>query len=757
MKLTYISTYPPRECGLASFNKSLINAINLNLLDSDAAEPGSVIALNADDLDQYDYPPEVKFVIRQQTIDDYVIAADFINQSDSDACLLQHEFGIYGGDDGVYVLSFLNRLEKPLISILHTILERPSYQQKVIIQNIAKRSDKVVVMGRVAIDMLINIYHVPKSKICYIEHGAPDLEAPVNNPVKSDSWFSDRKVLLTFGLISRNKGLETVIRALPAIVKQHPETLYVILGTTHPGILRNSGEEYREYLVDLAKKLNVSDNIVFVNRFVPEEDLINYLTAADIYVSPYLNEAQITSGTLAYAMGAGAAVVATPYWHAKEILADGRGRLFDFKDERGLAATIIELLDDPGKLKSIKNKAYRYGINLRWPVIGKNYIDIVKNVVQNPDLGEQILRRIIDPEIMPEFNLDYVKRLTNSTGIIQHAKFGIPNWKEGYCVDDNSRALIMALMARQLGYDEALNLLPSYMSFLLFMQNDGGYFRNFLSYKNEYLDKIGSEDAFGRAIWALGYLVNNAPDSTYRKFGEELFCKAQPNFKNLTYLRGIGNTVIGITYYLKTHPWDNKLIDTLNHLTHVLTDAYISCTDDNWQWFEDFLTYDNAILPLALLHSADIIRDDKVLNIAFESMRFLEKATMNEKYCSPVGNDGWYFRDGQVPAYDQQAIDVMAMALMYGKAYEMTNAPQYLKKLFVSYSWFLGENSLCVPLYDPQTKGCSDGLHSTGVNINQGAESTLAYMISHLTVLQAFKADSAQMHSQAELETALSK
>jgi len=738
MRLTYISTYPPRECGLATFNKSLLNAININL-SGDAGAQATVVALSEDSVDQYVYPDEVKFVIRQGVIEDYHEAADFINLSDTDACVLQHEYGIYGGDNGVYLTSLVNRLEKPLISIFHTVLERPSYQQKVILQNLAKRSDRVIVMGRLAVNMLNTIYDIPLEKINFIEHGAPDLERGIDNPLASETWFKGRKILLTFGLINRNKGLETVIRALPKIVEEHPDVLYVILGSTHPGVIKNSGEEYREHLIQLAEKLNVSENLLLVNKYVTENELFNYLTAADIYVSPYLNEAQITSGTLAYAIGAGAAVVATPYWHAKELLAEGRGRLFDFKHEEQLANIVSELLGDADQLQAIRDNAYSYGRNLRWPVVGKNYIKIIRDAIDNPDLGEQILRRIVDPEVMPEFSLDYVKLLTNNTGIIQHAKFGIPNWKEGYCTDDNARALMMALMANQLGYDGAAELIPSYMSFLMFMQNEGGYFRNFLSYKNEFLDKIGSEDAFGRAIWALGYLAHNASNNAYGKFGEELFHKALPNFRNLTHLRGVANTIIGIAYYLKTHPCEHAVQTSLDYLTETLVNAYRVSHGKSWRWFEDYLTYDNAILPLALLHSAEITRNEEVRRIAFESMEFLDSVTLGPRYFNPVGNEGWYSRDGKLPCYDQQAIDVMAMVLMYQQAHSMTRDPQYLKKMFTVYSWFLGENSLCVALYDSETKGCCDGLHPNGLNLNQGAESTLAYLISHLAVLQAFK------------------
>ena len=739
MKITYISTYPPRECGLASFNKNLMSAILSNFEKEDLCERGSVIAINADNIGEYDYPPEVEFVIRQNEPEDYRDAVEFINNSDADICILQHEFGIFGGEAGIYILSLVSQLKKPLITIFHTVLERPSGQQKIAIQNIAKKSDRAVVMGTYAIQMLQQIYNIPKQKIAYIEHGAPDMEILSGNPLQDDELFRGHQVLLTFGLLSRNKGLETVIRALPQIIKQHKDVVYVILGTTHPGILKNSGEEYREYLIQLAKELNVSDHVVFINRYVSEEELMNYLSAADIYVSPYLNEAQITSGTLCYAVRAGAAVVSTPYWHARELLAERRGRLFNFKDEKGLAVIINELLDTPAYLHEIKDNAYNYGINLRWTAIGNKYLDTIKEVVENQDVNERILRQIIDPEIMPEFSLDYVKLLTDSTGIIQHAKYGIPNWKEGYCVDDNARALLMSLMACQLNYSEALKLMPSYLSFLLYMQNDDGYFRNFLSYDKRYLDDSGSEDAFGRAVWALGYLVDKSPNDSCGKLGEELFRKAEPHFKCLQYLRGISNTIIGISYYLRRHPSEKHLLETLNCLTEKLTEAFNKTHDAEWHWFEDFLTYDNAILPLSLLHSASVTGNKKVFDIGFASLKFLEGLTFKSNYWNPVGNENWYFRDAKMSLYDQQAIETMAMVLTYGQAYEMAEDSQYLEKMFSVYQWFLGENSLSIPLYDPETKGCSDGLHRLGINKNQGAESVLAYLISHLTVLQNFK------------------
>lgn len=738
MKIAYISTYPPRECGLATFNQNLMLAIGSNSNPQTLLEDPLVIAIDdSDDLQQDDYPEEVKFIIRQKEQDDYLKAADFLNLSSADACILQHEFGIFGGEDGIYILPFLNRVDKPLISILHTVLESPTFLQKSIIREMAKKSEKLVVMSRKAVKFLVEIYEVPREKIQLIEHGVPNLEAPAINPVKKMAVFQDRKILLTFGLLSRNKGLETVIRALPDIVRKHPTVTYVILGNTHPGILKNEGEEYRKYLKRLARELKVEQHLEFINKFVSEEELINYLTAADIYVTPYFNEAQITSGTLSYAVGAGAAVVSTPYWHAQELLAEDRGRLFNFKDDKELANIVNQLLDDPSMLHTLKENAYTYGLKLRWPRVGLEYISLLEEVISYPDYGDKILHSVFDLEAMPQFSLDYIKRLTDDTGIIQHAKYGIPNRKEGYCLDDNSRALLMALMAYEANKsEEALQLLPTYLSYIHYMQREDGNFRNFLSYDKQYLDEVGSEDSFGRTIWALGYLIHTSPNDSYREFGEELFLKSIRHFTKLEHLRGMANTIIGISYYLKTHPSDKSIHQELLSLTAKLKRHYERTKDRDWHWFENQLTYDNAILPLALFHSAEITGSVFIKNLALESLTFLENLTFKD-YLYPVGNDGWYQRGGQMPIYDQQAIETMAMVLMYFQAYAVTQETQYLKKMYSSYLWFLGENSLHVPLYDHETKGCCDGLQPSGINRNQGAESTLAYLVSHLAVMMA--------------------
>lgn len=744
MKIAYISTYPPRECGIATFNSNLVQAIRANFKNRPVEDTGFVVALNdSEAADEYEYPDEVKFVVRQESQKDYLRAANFINTSDVDTCIIEHEFGIFGGESGIYILPLLNRLDKPLVTILHTVLREPSFLQKMIIREIATQSARVVVMSKRAVEFLTTIYEINPAKIQFIEHGVPDLEAPQNNPIRNISAFRNKKVLLTFGLISRGKGLETVVKALPKIVKENPDVMYVVLGNTHPGVVKNSGEEYRDSLKRLAAQLGVEEHLTFINKFVSEDELINYLTAADLYITPYLNEAQITSGTLSYAVGAGAAVIATPYWHAQELLAENRGRLFNFKDSETLGDIVNELLGAPAKLNKLKSNAYNYGLQLRWPRIGAQFLRTLKDSMDETDASDKFLRQIVDPEIMPHFTLAHVKRLTDDTGIVQHAKYGIPNLKEGYCLDDNARALIMALMAYQSNKSkEALDLLPIYLSYIHYMQTDDGNFRNFLSFSRQYLDEVGSEDSFGRTIWALGFLISTAPNNSYREFAQELFHRSVAHFDALKFPRGIINTIIGLSYYLKVHPGDEGMLLRLNRMTQLVVEMYEVHREDQWHWFENIMTYDNAIFPLALLHSSDITGNEQVKAVALEAIAFLDSVTMSNGYLSPVGNQGWLPKGQTMPIFDQQAIETMAMVLMYLQAYKVTAKPVYIRKMFMSYMWFLGENTLRIPLYDHETNGCCDGLEPNGINRNQGAESTLAYMISHLAVLKGFELES---------------
>ncbi len=736
MKLAFIGTYPPRQCGIGTFTNNLVKAIVAHTDSKRIAKNAMILAINEDD-QEYEYPEEVKYTIRQNHQRDYIEAAKFINFSDSQVCILEHEFGIFGGDDGVYILPLLHRLEVPLIVTFHTVLRDPSYTQRSIVEEIGKKAARIVVMSNHAFDFLVNIYNVPREKIMLIEHGVPEFDKIAPKLAKQKHGLSGRKVLLTFGLLSRNKGIETALNALPGVVQDHPEVLYVILGATHPSVLKHNGEEYRNYLRRMVKNLGLDKHVVFNNEFVEEDTLIEYLSACDIYITPYLSEAQITSGTLSYAVGSGCAVVSTPYWHARELLDDGRGKLFDFRNSEQLADILIELLEDEDEIDSIRDRARDYNKKIRWPKIGKKYLILSEYVSDNWEKEEEIKKLPIDIRLLPSFSLEHILRLTDDTGIVQHAKYGVPNLKEGYCVDDNSRALLMALMAyRQNKDQEALRLMPIYLSFINYMQTENGNFRNFLSFSRQYLDEYGSEDSFGRTIWALGYLLSFSPNDAFRQIGKDIFFKSVQHFGRVETIRGAANTVIGISYYLKESQ-DEGMIETMNKLVDIVLTKYRENRTDDWHWYEDVMTYDNAIIPLALLLSYEITGNEEVLNITMESISFIESKTLSNDVFRPVGNKDWYRKGQSMPEFDQQSVDVMAMILLYHEVFQVTRKGEYLEKMFQCYLWFLGENSLRLPLFDHETQGCCDGLGSYGINRNQGAESTLAYWISHLIVLEA--------------------
>jgi glycosyltransferase involved in cell wall biosynthesis len=738
MKIAYIGTYPPRECGIGTFTMNLYKSMVMDNKPVMGSRESFIIAMNDHEL-TYDYPEEVKLTIRQEHQRDYLSASKFINLSGADLCILEHEFGIFGGQNGVYILPLLHRLEIPLIVTLHTIIKSPSYDEKAVLVEICKMATRIIVMSHKAIEFLTTIYKVDKRKVVYIEHGVPDLQFNKHESRKEFN-LQNKKVLLTFGFISRNKGIETVIKALPKVIEKYPEVLYMVLGKTHPNVLRYSGEEYRIYLQQLVKSLNLGEHVFFLNEFLNQKELFKYLSASDIYVTPYLNEAQVTSGTLSYAIGVGSAVVSTPYWHATELLAEGRGKLFNFNDSDGLSDILMELLDKPDVLEMLRQNAFNYGKEITWPKTGEKYCAVAEKVLSSKPEVITKKETILDLLILPPFSLAHILRLTDDTGIIQHAKFGIPNLKEGYCLDDNARALLMVLMAyRQKKDPEALKLAPIYLSYINYMQNKDGTFRNFLSFNRNFLDKVGSEDSFGRTIWALGYLIANAPNDAYFQAGRLVFFDASPNFEKLQSIRGIANTLVGISYYLRSNPADDSMTQILRNLSLKLIKHYENNRSPDWKWFESLMAYDNGVLPLALLHSAQILKDDKITETALESMEFLTEHTIKDDYLSIIGNEKWYRKDGERSMFAQQPIDAMAMVLMYHQAFHLEKDMEYLNKLFACFMWFLGENDLRMSLFDFETKGCCDGFESYGVNRNQGAESSLAYLISHLTVLQAFE------------------
>ena len=742
MKISFIATYPPQRCGIGTFTNNLVKHIYPLVDPKDLASYTDVIAINTTTQVE-EYPPEVKFTIDQQTQQDYYKAADYINFSDARLCVLEHEFGIFGGKSGVYILHLIHRLRIPLIVTLHTVLKAPSFMEKSIIQEMGKKADKIIVMSQLGVRFLKEIYNIPESKIALIEHGVPDFDFGHSLQLKEKFHFENKKIILTFGLLGRNKGIETVIHALPKIVKSHPEVVFLVLGKTHPNVLLASGEQYRQYLQLLVREKRIENHVFFINQFVSEETLLQYLGSTDIYITPYLNEAQITSGTLSYAIGAGAACVSTPYWHAKELLADNRGKLFDFKDHNQLEEIILNLLENPHKLEELRANAFNYGKKINWNIIGERYFKLAVSIRKNYKHEPKHEKVIIDSTLIPKLELSHFKRLTDDTGIIQHAKYGIPNLKEGYCLDDNARALLAALaIYTRTKNQEALDLIPIYFSYIHYMQTPSGTFRNFMSFDRRFLDEEGSEDSFGRAIWAIGYLIRYSPNDAYHQLGSEIFEKAYPNFEKLTSIRGIANTLIGITHYIHRFQSDEKTIQLMELLRMKLVNHFNANSDKNWRWFEEILTYDNGIIPLSLYHTCQVVNNPVVLKVADDSMKFLEQVTMKPTHFAPVGSNGWYPKNGVCAKFAQQATDSMIMTLLFFKVFQIKKRKKDLKNMFKCFTWFLGENDLRIPLYDHETNGCCDGLESYGVNRNQGAESTLAYLISNMSILNALELES---------------
>jgi len=737
MKFAFIATYPPRQCGIGTFTQDLLAAITKQHRGEVKQHEAFVVAMD-DETDSYDFPQEVALTIRQEQQTDYLKAAHFINYSGADVCILEHEYGIFGGQNGVYILPLLHRLQIPVIVTLHTVLRNPSYNEREVLKEICRIASRVVVMNAKAIDFLQDIYNVDATKIDLIEHGVPDFYFD-HITARQSLKLQEKKTIVTFGFLSRNKGIETVIRALPAVVKAYPETVYIVLGKTHPGVIRHSGEEYRINLLRLVKKLGLEKHVVFINEFINQRDLFEYLHASDVYITPYMNEAQITSGTLSYAVGAGTVVMSTPYWHAEELLAENRGLLFDFGDDGQLSEMLLGLFADREKMSGYRERAYAYGQELTWPKVGGRYIALGSKVVEEFLIAPESKDSEFDPDTLPPFSIAHVQRLTDSTGIIQHAKYGIPNWKEGYCLDDNARALLMALMAhRQLKHKAVTDLMPTYLSYIHYMQKEDGSFRNFMSYSRQFLDETGSEDSFGRAVWALGYLFAAAPNDAFFQAGREMFFRAMPHFEKLQSIRSIANCMLGVCHYLKWNPQDEGMVAVLKNMAIRLTSQYKQHREENWHWFEELLAYDNALLPLAVLSASEFLPDPEFREIGLESMSFLAGITLREGYLSVVGNEEWHKKGCEGCQYGQQPLDAMGMVLMFHKAYVVTGDKSYLDKLFTSFMWFLGENDLRMSLYDFETNGCCDGLERHGINRNQGAESTLAYLISQLTVLEAF-------------------
>lgn len=734
-KVVFISSFSPRKCGIATFTSDL--AKHTAVAAKGEFEP-LVVALSSEN---HKYEDPVKFEIRQNVKSDYICAADYINFSHVDVVSAQHEFGLFGGEAGSYLSLLLNRLKAPIITTLHTVIDDPSPEQQKSLADVCDASARVITMNERGVGMLQEIYGVPARKVKLIAHGLPDLPFVDSNYYKHKFGLEDRRTILTFGLLSKNKGIEVMLKAMPTIVRADPTVIYIVLGMTHPNILKHEGESYRFGLKQMVKDLKLQEHVIFHNRFVDDQELHNFLCAADIYVTPYLNEKQLTSGTLSFAVGAGKAVVSTPYWAATELLADGRGKLISFGDSDEMADAIIEILRDDSLFYSLRRQSYEYGRSRTWPRTGQKYWRLfgAKRLPRSMKTRTRFsAAETISHIELPEPSLDHLMKLTDDTGMYQHAKYTIPNRELGYCTDDNARGLIaMAEYYAQYPGPQALRLLDTYLSFTMHSQNEDGTVRNFMDFDRRWLENEPAHDAFGRVLWAFGTVMAKPPTPAYLSIAKECFDKSVAHVQRQL-PRGMAYSIFGMSDYLKQFPGASDIKRQLELAADGLVTQYEENTYSDWQWFEDILTYDNAVLPHALFVAGLIFDNKRYKEVALESCEFLLANTLNGDHFSFIGCNGWYERGGTKATFDQQPLEAMSTVMMLRAAYDTIADKRFLKLQRKAFDWFLGANDMSVPLYDFRTKGCNDGLTPDGVNANQGAESALSYFLSLLAMLESY-------------------
>ncbi len=734
-RIAFLGNYLPRLCGIATFTHDVCEAVSASL---PAAECYAA-AVN-DRPEGYDYPPRVRLELAEKDIDSYRRAADFLNFDNADVLCVQHEFGIFGGPAGSHLVALLKEVRMPVVTTLHTILRNPNDGQRKVMDELVRRSDRLVVMAHKGAEILRDTYAVPDAKIDLIPHGIPNIPFAESSLSKAQFGVEGRPVLLTFGLIGPGKGIEYAIEALPAIVRAHPNVVYLVLGATHPHLVAREGEKYRLGLERLAEERGVKEHLIFFNRFVSNEDLIEFISAADIYLTPYLDEAQITSGTLAYVFGAGKAVVSTPYWHARELLAEGRGILVPFKDSAAIAGAVCEFLDHPERMETTRREAHRIGRDMIWTAVAERYVESFqraradrKTMARTAFAGWTLASR---PYELPPLRLDHIVRMSDGAGIFQHANFTVPDFHEGYCTDDNARAFILCNLLDELGGEppgENLDALATtFLAFLSAAWNrDAGRFRNFMSHGRQWLEEAGSEDSHGRALWALGTGAGRSRDEGRKKLSKLLFESGLSVARTFSSPRAWAFTLLGVHEYARQFPDRAEVIAVREALTGELVRLWQGCATESWPWFEPVATYDNARLCQALIVSGQETPHAEALDIGLNSLRWLASVQRTQAgHFRPIGSNGFYVRDGVRADFDQQPVEAQAMVAACLEAFRVTGDATWQREAKRAFEWFLGRNDLGLPLYDSSTGGCCDGLHKDRVNENQGAESSLAFHLS---------------------------
>ncbi|KAB1087812.1 glycosyltransferase [Neorhizobium galegae] len=721
----------PRRCGIATFTTDLQQAIST----SPAGVKTAIVAMT-DHGHAYDYPASVWLQIPDESLEDYIRAAEALNAGRFDVVCLQHEFGIFGGEAGSHILALLSRLEMPIVTTLHTVLAQPSPAQRRVLAQIVDTSAKVVVMAEKGRALLREVYGIPAEKIEVIPHGIPDIAFCEPDLAKTKLGFEGRSVILTFGLLSPNKGIEVMIDAMPLILKSQPDAVYVVLGATHPNLVRNEGEAYRERLIARALDLSIEKHVVFLDQFVDQATLLDFISMCDVYATPYLNEAQMTSGTLAYSFGLGKAVVSTPYWHARELLADGRGILVPFSDAETIGTEIATLLTDNARRKAMRVRAYASSRSMTWQRTAERYISLFDDAAPRRSRPNAVLSggnaSVHKLPAAPEPELAYLLSMCDDTGLFQHAVHSVPDRSHGYCVDDNARALLLAVTLNSSG--EKLLPEPLTTRFASFVQHawnpDKKHFRNFMSFDRRWLEDKGSEDSHGRTLWALGECARSDANASRRSWAAALFAEALPTVEMFRSPRAWAFSLIGLDGYCAAKGEDLVAKRMRRLLADRLVDILARVETEDWVWFEEGLSYDNARLPQALILTGLASETSAYVVAGMRTLRWLiTKQTAPAGHFRPIGTDG--FSDIRKPPqeFDQQPLEATATISACLAAWRADQSMEWKNEATAAFAWFLGGNDLALTLVDTDTGSCRDGLHRLRVNENRGGESVVSYLL----------------------------
>ena len=731
-RVAFIGNSLPRRCGIATFTTDLQQAIAA----SHGVGATAIVAMNDGDC-SYEYPESVRFQVHDADPGQYQNAARFLNAGQFDVVCLQHEFGIFGGEAGAHILGLLENLTIPLVTTLHTVLEEPTAAQRRVLRKIADLSATVVVMAEKGRQLLNAVYEIAPHKIEVIPHGIPDCAYVEPDAAKRRHGFEDRAVILTFGLLSPNKGIETMIEAMPAILEGRPDAVYVVLGATHPNLVRREGEAYRSRLQARAVALGVAGHVVFLDRFVDQATLVDYISMCDVYVTPYLNESQMTSGTLAYSFGAGKAVVSTPYWHARELLADGRGILVPFADSRALGGAIATLLTDDVRRNALRKEAYSHSRSMTWQRCAERYLATFSRAAHGGRGKLLVLHNEGVPraggQISPQVNLEHFLSMCDDTGLFQHAVHSVPDRSHGYCVDDNARALLLACALNASGESRLPDAVTA--RFAAFVQHawnpDTRRFRNFMSFERRWLEDKGSEDSHGRTLWALGECSRSDTNPSRSRWAAGLFEQGLPIVRDFTSPRAWAFTLLGLEALRSSENRDPRVIEFQHLLAGKLLSMWSAVATPDWLWFEDELAYDNARLPQALIVTGESTSTPAYTAAGLRSLRWLTSIQTSEAgLFRPVGSQSFGAKRQKPRPFDQQPLEAAATVAAALAAWRADGDLYWRATAAVALEWFFGGNDLSTALVDPRTGSCRDGLHPDRANENNGGESVVSYLLA---------------------------